>query len=880
MAGCCSRWGLIGSAAFVLLLLLASMLHTHVLYVIPYRDMVVGVYPPSRILDLLVSPWSPENFGQPSSLPMTYLVLYAAEKVLPPVKAFLLYTWLPYLVAVIVAYYVLRYKIGFRDELLTGTLALLASINWFTLYSFGSTYVVYTYTGLLLGVGVLYAAYVGRRVDEGLAVVELAFAMLLSLAGWNLPGLMLFMVPFTWGLFLFAARPRMLLRLLLAAAKALLVVLLIASPFIYSKIFGLFYYGFHGYSVKAGYIPVGRDWLSILMPRYFQQYLSNILKIFMLPFDPLMENRLYIIVVFPVLALIAYTLANPARRPRRLRIFYLYHLLYVVVVSVLIAMIIRRSPVVNTLYSKVIILPVLKTATNYMTVLVPVVLFLLYLSLYRVNLRVARAAAVLILVFALASNNLMIIKIINIDNTDYIHVGGYNYKVYKIDPGIANVFEHINRVKNWHSRAIWLPLYPEERSMFTSVFEDIPISKSTDKKAARLLDALLTNLLAPSSEAANLTKTLLKLYGIRYVVVVKNVCDNEEPRIVYYGASPVGIIGDYNKIIKTLDHKNYLVKIYDDRLVTIYRYNYSSIFNKLISLNRNNIQNNITIKYKNINLYTQMYKNLHLRSGVYKLIKINKTINNIGNLTISALFRYDEVYSLYGNLVKLFGNIRILVRKNGKILFQVHEGNRNYNCFSSRAIEPHETHHILAVFNNGSMKLFIDGIYACSMKVRTPVLKPLSNSIVIGSYDGYNIDVTIYNIDVFINSSINYERLLSIYSSRVFGLTDELLPLKAHCTALWSCKIASEEPSALKSTSPVQRVLVSSHLPPFWEVEGNGKLVGNGDFTILTYTPSREGSIALRVGTKFMYMKAALIVASIASSLWLVLRAYRALRRL
>ena len=368
------HWGLTLSLTLISTLTLAFFTKTNVFYVVPYRDMLIGIYPPDKIIQLLISPWSPENFGIPASVSMLYIFLYGLEKLLSPVKAFVIYTLMPYIITVLVTYYVLHRQFNISDEFLLLIFSTIASINWFTLYSFGSSYIIYYYLGSLLILGTLYRIYNEENFIMRYVIIRLTIAMLLASIGWGLPGLVLLVIFLMFNLPMLISKPKFLFKFVLSMFISLLIALAIMSPFIYQFLFGTIYYGFENYATRAGYLPVGYEtWLDVLMPYYFEKYLGNIIKIFMLPFDPNLENPIYVISVVIVTILIFDALINSKSFKRELKLFFIYQLLYISLIASIIFLIVSGNGFINVLYSFLPFLSVLKTVTNYMVILLSLI---------------------------------------------------------------------------------------------------------------------------------------------------------------------------------------------------------------------------------------------------------------------------------------------------------------------------------------------------------------------------------------------------------------------------------------------------------------------------------------------------------------------------
>jgi len=876
------RSGLLAALTFTILLVLLITLYTNIFYTVPYRDMTIGIYPPSRITDLLLSPWSPENFGQPASIPMLYIVLYFFEKILPPVKAFILYTLFPYIVATTVAYYVLREQLGIRDEALLAALSILASINWFTLYSYGSVYVIYTYIGGLLALGTLYRIYSRTDLDSRVLVLELVLSMLLSVAGWNLPGLLLLYILLLANLpLLWVAGRRRLLYALRYIIVSTVIVLIIASPFLYAKIFGIVYFGFKNYIVKAGYVPIGHSWIKILMPYYFKKYLGSLLKIYMLPFDPLLETPAYLLAAVVVPLLIAYTLVRIGTiRNNKLKIFYIYQIIYVLVISLLVFLISDKNNIINILYSNISFITVLKTVTNYMVILLPSVLLTIYISIiFFIKRKIQYIIAVLFLVLALSSNKLLIVQLVKVNDVDMLHIGGYDYKIFKINKNIIKIFNKMNIVKGWCRRAIWMPLYPQERSMLVSMFEDIPISKATNAMIARHIDVMLTNLLKANSTlyTQNITEVLMDMYGIQYIVVLKNVKDDEAPRIVYYGVSPVGVVGSYKKIITALNSKPYLKLIYNDSTVAIFKFNNNvSIFN-IFKFNNKEYQYFINVNIDNSTSIKETRTSpIVLEKGENIVLNVTTHQGRLRKFMIDVVLKYNKSYNLYGNIIKIFNSIRVLIRRNGQLLVQLRTDKGIVNYFSKKVINPGIYHHIIVSFNNGVLNIFIDGMFDGMLRVAANniIVDKNNKKIIIGSADNYNISLIVKHVQVDIGNVKLPLVQLTEQTLQILGINGTITPLEAACRDFQACSVNTSMTVQGMRTHTGSDIIVSSNLEPFWRVDKGAtayRLSPVLDSFTKIYVRNPKGMLVLGIIPAFLLLKISLLVAFVIGVMLLLL---------
>lgn len=870
------------------MLIIVILFRTNTFYVIPYRDMIIGLYPPSRIIDLFLSPWTPENFGMLSSLPPSHIFMYLLEILLPPIKAFAIYTITPIVITSVIAYYSLGHLLIIKDKIIKLLLTFLYTYNWLTIYLYGATLVIYAYAGGLLYLSSLYNIYMYGFKKE--RYIELVISLSLALFAWNLPGLVLIFyltIPIII-VYIITLSLQRLVELVKILLKSIILTVLMFMPFIYMKIVGVLSEGIFNYALRTGYIPSTENWIKILMPAYFEIYLGNLLKLLSIFIDPLHENMLTIFFTL-VFIIVITTYIFKEENDKSLKPFFLSNLVYVLILYQLIIAITKRATIVNMLYNNIVILSVLKTVTNYMIILAPSIFIMYVISIIKLKHRMLKYIIALILVMiALFSHNGLIFTLYNLDNINSVTIGGINYNIVKIPHDIISLFNRINSERVWNYRILWLPLYREERSAFSSVLEDLPISKASDRPLTKYYDMLLRSLL---SEGDNyISDYLLRMFGVRNIVLLKNINDTCSPSVVYFGYSPVGIEGDYRVIRKILDKKAILKLIENNKFYTLYEYyrkvsffnlirvekNYT-IFNLLNNINNNKskIENICTI---NIFINNKLFRNISfsdIKCKKYKdyyFIKLSPTgnvsfklddeiIKKIGksqNFIIDFTLVHYGTNTLYGNIINIGGVVRALIRPNGQLLIQYYTPEGYINHFSKTKLIPGQVYAVTIFMNGTHGLLFIDGILDSIVIINDKfVIK--NNNIIIGFDGTYQYKGYIGNIDIIINTMYNFnisEHIKKKLRFLYFNFEFEDANITSICFKPYECEIRINEANAYSNFT----IIVPFKLNNYWNVETLGcsfsKISNFNGISIITLGNCSNYYIIVRLGINKEYINA------------------------
>ena len=892
------------------IVIIITSLKVNTFYIIPYRDMIIGIYPPSRIVDLLLSPWTPENFGMLSSLPPSYILMYVLETLLPPAKAFAIYTIFPYVITSIVAYYSLSQLLPIKDKKIKLLLTLLYTYNWLTIYLYGSSLVIYTYASGLLYLLSLYNIYVHGLKERH--IVELIVSLSLALFAWNLPGLILILyltIPIII-MCIITLSLRKLLSLIKVLTKSIILTVLIFMPFVYAKIVGMLSEGIFGYALRAGYLISGENWLKTLMPVYFEMYLGTVLKVLLIFIDPLLSNVCVTFLAITILTIILlYMFRREKKKYKLLKLFFLSNVIYVLALYLLIATIISRSSAINVLYNNFVILSALKTATNYMVILAPSIFIIYAIGITRLkNSMLKYTITIALVMMALFSHNGLIFNISNLEHVNSVTIGGINYNIIKIPDNIVNLFNKINNERGWSYRVLWLPLYRGERSAFSSTPEDLPVSKTSDILLAKYYDILLRSLLSDSTEGSYAVNYLLRMFGIKYIVLLKNINDTRPPSVTYFGYSPVGLEGNYRAIKKILD-KKMLKLIESNKYYALYKcYNNISYFNAIrITRNYtifsllNNIDNN---DHKVGNVCTirmifnnESYKDILIlgkrcrRYEDYYFIKFNSTdsidfkfdkslarvLEKHTTLTIDSTIVYYKTNTLFSNIINIGGGVRVLIRSNGQLLVQYHMSKGYINQFSKARLIPGQVYNVIVFINQTRSLLFIDGVLDSAVTINN-TFTTKNDNIIIGFDGNYPYKGYIGNINIIVGTSDKFniykyvkKRLISLYFNFNY-IASKDIDVVGTCLRPYECSIRINSVRLYPSLT----IMVPFKLDNYWYAESpvcsSLKIIGFDGMSIIKLNNCSSHNIVIRlsVARKYVVTKYLSIIVSIAMVIYFV----------
>ena len=639
------------------------------LYVIPYRDMLIGYYPPDKFTEFMLIPWWPENFGTTSLITPTMLIMILLERLFPPKVAFVTYNMLPYFVVSLVAYFAIIYNLKIRDKFTTVMLVLVYAYNWFTFYVFGSTYVLYTYGGGLLILTSLFRL-ANRDNSNNLAWDKtLILGFILASFGWNLIGLVLvlyLLLPVTIMVLVFYHDVNKLKSLVKLVAISFCSAIIIILPFYYPIFIDVLSKGLVGYASSKSYI-VPTSWLSLLQPSYFSMYIGSILKLFSIFTDPFNGNKITSLAfnLFFII-LISFPILYKNNIKTHLYYFYLSNLIYILLIFYIIYLIKQGSIIIEFIYNNLFLfVSVLRTVTNFMVILLPSIFFIYLFAFSHVKNRLLRYLfSFLLLYLAFSSNDYFILQLLQIDQTSTLKNAGSTYYVTAIPESVIGLFYRINNLKNVTYNAIWLPVREEDRSAFVSVSGDLPFSGSSFSPVANYSRLLFSYIVNNDSDTTLFYK-LLRFFNVKYLVLLKLRNDSNLPKITYFGPRVTGVDGNYSYIKSKLTRIPFLSIIDDTRYYTIYQFNASVSPFILFSTNKTSEE---TIQI--IDLRKNQIKPVNFSYTFSKFhIFIDATSFNQSFIVYSP-YSFDEEWWSF----KIFGcsNFKINVSEIGTVIYLYH----------------------------------------------------------------------------------------------------------------------------------------------------------------------------------------------------------------
>jgi len=774
--------------------LIVSYNHNY-LYIIPYRDMLLGFYPKSFYFKALRSTITPEGFGVVSNYNIGYLLSVIFQSI--NIKlGFKLTLFFPLFIASLTANKLFR-SFGINKNIRI-LFSLFYSYNWITLSLWGTVLWLYAYASIPLVILYTYRILNYERSVTSLDFIVNSMKLVLAytIAGiyWNLPAMALVSY-FTLTIFIIyiirCIIRKQYVKLINSSIKLSMVFILIILFnlfFIYPKITGIMFYGFKNYVEKAGYISPNLEWYNLIMPNLFKQTFDfGFISIITLPLWPInfyqfdLQNIIKLLYALTIFGILLINLNDVIKKYRYEEVIFGIISLQIFISWLILLIITSKKDIINILYGFPLI-SILVNVTNYLLIITPLIIIIFAIGTDYIYIKLSKVLKIItltIVIFILIMPNMIIlfkyIYKIDIENVDNIKFGTHRSNIQYIPLDVLRDIEFINddRYRVYY-RIFWLPYSPETVDLIKTSIGDAHVKGIfKNRYLSSYYETILFNIVSKQPHETTLTRSLT-LLGYKYVSVLKfNISGykmDDDTKIVYFHGLPTKIVGHPQNILMSGYISN-LNSVYNTDYIILLEpskiYNSNTPFFKLYRDDSTII--NLVDKYNNnkkiaINL-TIIYKN-HILSETNRLTDTH----TISNFAIESFIVYQKPQQLYGQLLGWMSP-RILIRKDGRLLLQFKLANgTTVSHFSKFILRPNEVYHVLALYNGTHVKLFINGALDSSRKINNNSQQVIISGIfsMFEINNIYNVNAILVNPAVYIDTNINYKTILDNFQLLFF----------------------------------------------------------------------------------------------------------------
>jgi hypothetical protein len=538
----------------------------------PFRNPEMG-------LDLVRTAWVSTSLGTPNTIPslpifvISILELVLGTSALSQLVLVLAPFWVStFFLAILVSK---GYHVRSNFVIVAG--ALVYSLNWITISQIGDFTLVYVYAAAPI---VLYYSLKLFK-NEGnnfWNAIGLAIGLFLGCFATELIGIV-FLVPamLIAGIYRLATISKIsdflvFGRSILFFLLAFLFYLIMSLPFTIFSILGVFNQGVLGFSTEAGF-HVNQNYLQYVHPSVFMSYLPSNVSLFLLLTNPIPQSAIELLaVVVPIIAFFSIFSSDSDRRKLALSSSVL-----VLVLLALILLILEQSTLINTLYSKIVLLVPINGFWPYAILLGSIygIIFPIGLEtllsfsnkLTRVISNNRKSLAKIfclgvLMILALASilplisNNFFPSNVTNI-NAYEMGQGTQFGLLSDYLPNLTNFFNSLTHGDN-NFRVLYVPQVDMVNQLLLTYDPASDFQPGGLRSYTGVIEALqnLTTLLAePTRTPSNGLAVLLAQFGFRYVVVLKDVVSQGVVNLDMSGTDAY-ISGSASYFIATLENSS------------------------------------------------------------------------------------------------------------------------------------------------------------------------------------------------------------------------------------------------------------------------------------------------------------------------------------